>query len=162
MANLVDYISGKILPYSRYIIFFMLFLIFISLGIYGLIQFVNRKVDESQKFNDSANIGNNGNPIEVMMFHVDWCPYCKKALPEWQPFCDQYNNKLINGYTIKCDRNGTNCTDDMDPVIKNIIDKYNIQSYPTIVLIKEGKRYDYDARVTKSALEQFIQSVTSN
>ena len=160
MANLVDYISGKIRPYSRYITLFIIFVIFIISSIYIVSQFLNRKVDNSKKFDDVANIGNSVNIIEIMMFHVDWCPHCKKALPDWQPFCDNYNNKLINGYTIVCNRDGTNCTDDTDPIIKNIIDKYKIESYPTIIMMKDGKRYDFDARVTKSALEQFVDSVT--
>lgn len=162
MSNLVDYISGKLRPYSRYITFSIIFIIFILISIYVLVNFVNKKDDEAQKFKDVANTGNRQNEIEVMMFHVDWCPHCKKALPEWYPFCDQYNNKKVNGYTIKCNRNGTNCTKDEDPKIQNIVSKYKIESYPTIIIMREGKRYDFDAKITKSALEQFVESVTSS
>lgn len=162
MANLVDYISGKLRPYSRYITFSIIFIIFILISIYVLVNFVNKKDDEAQKFKDVANTGNRQNEIEVMMFHVDWCPHCKKALPEWYPFCDQYNNKKVNGYTIKCSRDGTNCTKDDDPKIESIVSQYKIESYPTIIIMREGKRYDFDAKITKSALEQFVESVTSS
>ena len=162
MANLVDYISGKIRPYSRYITIVILFLIFISLGIYILVKFVNKQDNDIKKFKDVANNGDAGGEIEVMMFHVDWCPYCKKALPEWYPFCDQYNNTKVNGYTIKCNREGTNCTNDENKQVKTLVAEYKIESYPTIILMREGKRYDFDAKVTKSALEQFVTTVTSN
>jgi thiol-disulfide isomerase/thioredoxin len=162
MANLVDYISGKLRPYSRYITFSIIFIIFVLISIYVLVNFVNKKDDEAQKFKDVANTGNRLNEIEVMMFHVDWCPHCKKALPEWYPFCDQYNNTKVNGYTIKCNRDGTNCTSDEDPKIASIISQYKIESYPTIIIMREGKRYDFDAKITKSALEQFVESVTSS
>lgn len=162
MANLVDYISGKLRPYSRYITFSIIFIIFILLSIYVLVNFINKKDDDAQKFKDVANTGNRENEIEVMMFHVDWCPHCKSALPEWYPFCDQYNNTKVNGYTIKCNRDGTNCTDDTDPKIQNIVSKYTIESYPTIIIMREGTRYDFDAKITKSALEQFVESVTSS
>jgi len=95
-----------------------------------------------------------------MLFHVDWCPHCHKALPEWQSFCDEYNNKNVNGYLIRCERNGTNCTDENDPKIAAIINENKIESYPTVILLKNDKRYDFDAKITRNSLEQFVQSVT--
>jgi thiol-disulfide isomerase/thioredoxin len=106
--------------------------------------------------------GLDDNQANFMFFYATWCPHCKKALPEWYPFCDQYNNKKVNGYTIKCNRDGTNCTKDDDPKIASIVSQYKIESYPTIIIMREGKRYDFDAKITKSALEQFVESVTSS
>jgi len=161
MANLVDYISGKIRPYTRYIIIVLVLLLFIVVSFYVLNQYSKNKLNESKKFKDVANNGSRQNEIEVMMFHVDWCPHCKKALPEWYPFCDQYNNTNVNGYLIKCSREGNNCTNDNDQQIASMIKEYKIESYPTVIIVKDDKRYDFDAKITKSALEQFVQSVTS-
>ena len=38
--------------------------------------------------------------IDVMMFTVDWCPYCKKAKPVWDEFKSTYDQKVVNGYKI--------------------------------------------------------------
>ena len=119
--------------------------------------------DNSQKnkrFNDVANKGNRNNEIEIMMFHVNWCPHCKKALPDWQAFCDQYNNQIVNDYTIRCNRNGNNCTDEKDSKVIDMVSTYKIDSYPTIVLMKGDQRFDFDAKITKNSLDQFLQTAT--
>ena len=92
----------------------------------------------------------------LMLFYVDWCPHCKTAKPEWESLKSEYDGKTINGYTINFME--YNCTTESDEV-SQLMDKYNIEGYPTIKLIKDNQVIEYDAKPTKSTMEQFLQTV---
>lgn len=159
MAKLVDYLSIKLKPYYYYILIIFIVIVFILATIFAYYNYNSTKNIVSKQFNDVANKGNRNKEIEILMFHVDWCPHCKKALPDWVSFCDYYNQRNVNGYVINCNRDGINCTEDKEPEIATLLSKYSIKSYPTVILIKEDKRYDFDAKLTRDSLEQFIESV---
>jgi thiol-disulfide isomerase/thioredoxin len=99
-----------------------------------------------------------GNAIEnkVLMFHVDWCPHCKKALPEWNLFKSEYNNKTIDSKKISVvDYDLTNSS---DPNNKKLIEKYNIEGYPTVIFDKGGEFVELEVKVTKDNLVDFVKS----
>ena len=160
MAHILDILSSKYKQYYFIITTGFVFVLFLLISIYLYNKFIKTNNTKENKFKDVANTGNNNREINLIMCHVDWCPHCKKALPEWKAFCDQYNNTEMNGYTITCNSEGTNCTDDSDPKIKTIISDFNIVSYPTVILMKDKKRYDFDAKITSQNLAQFIKSVS--
>lgn len=89
--------------------------------------------------------------VEIMLFYTTWCPMCKKAMPEWNKFKANWENKQLNGYTIlfkeiDCDLN------------ENLADKYKIDGYPTIKMIKDNKIITYDAKPLFSTLNMFLNS----
>ena len=99
-----------------------------------------------------------GNAIEnkVLMFHVDWCPHCKKALPEWNQFKSEYNNKTIDSKKIVVvDHDLTNSS---DPNNKKLIEKYNIEGDPSVILDKGGEPVELEVKVTKNNLVDFVKS----
>jgi thiol-disulfide isomerase/thioredoxin len=158
MPSFIGYIKNKLVPYSYNIVIFVIILIFIILSLYAYFNIYKkeRKINEN-KFNDVSNTSEVVDEITVLFFHVDWCPHCTSAKPKWQSFCDNNNNKIINGYKVVCNKDGIDCTDDDD-----VVNKYNIQSYPTIIAYKADKRYDYDASVEKQSLEKFIDYIANN
>jgi thiol-disulfide isomerase/thioredoxin len=160
MMHIVDILQSKFKQYSLVITVVIVFILFSGMSYYLYTQFTKTQNSSINKFKDVANSGDNNKELNVLMFHVDWCPHCKKALPDWVAFCNEYNNKVVNNYKITCNKEGTNCTDDDSSEIKKLIAEYNIVSYPTVVLIKDNKRYDFDAKITKHTLEQFINSVS--
>tara|TARA_Y100000748_G_C15467176_1_gene477360 strand:+ start:1000 stop:1488 length:489 start_codon:yes stop_codon:yes gene_type:complete len=96
---------------------------------------------------------NNDEDILIMYFYTEWCPYCKKAKPEWNKFEEHINNIKKNiDYNIKLVI--INCDEK-----KDIADKYDINGYPTIKLIYKEKEYDFDAKVTKDNLIKFLESI---
>jgi thiol-disulfide isomerase/thioredoxin len=99
---------------------------------------------------------NSNKTATLMLFYVDWCPHCKTAKPEWDAIKDQYDGKMINGYTIYFEEH--NCTNETDEV-SQLMDKYTIEGYPTIKLIKDNQIIEYDAKPTKSTMEQFLNTV---
>jgi thiol-disulfide isomerase/thioredoxin len=93
---------------------------------------------------------------ELMLFHVDWCPHCKTAKPEWDQVKAEYQNKSINGYKVMF--NEINCTDETADKVK-MIETYKIEGYPTIKLIKDTQVIDFDAKPTKETLGKFLNTV---
>jgi thiol-disulfide isomerase/thioredoxin len=99
---------------------------------------------------------NSNKTATMMLFYVDWCPHCKTAKPEWESLKSDYEGKQINGYTIVFVEH--NCTNESEEV-SQLMDKYNIEGYPTIKLIKDNQVIEYDAKPTRSTMEQFLNTV---
>lgn len=99
---------------------------------------------------------NSNKTATLMLFYVDWCPHCKTAKPEWESLKADYDGKSINGYTINFVE--YNCTNE-NAQTSQLMDKYNIEGYPTIKLIKDNQVIEYDAKPTKSTMEQFLNTV---
>ena len=109
-------------------------------------------------FKKSKVVEKYGNALEtkVLMFHVDWCPHCKKATPEWNLFKSEYNNKSINSRKLTViDYDLTNSS---DPNNKKLIEKYNIEGYPTVILDTGDDYKELDVKVTKDNLVNFVKS----
>ena len=94
---------------------------------------------------------------ELLIFTVNWCPYCKKAMPVWKKFKEEYDGKKINGYTLYFQT--IDCTDEKDAEVKDMLNKYSIDGYPTIKLLKDGDVISYDAKPEFETLQQFLETV---
>lgn len=99
---------------------------------------------------------NSNKTATLMLFYVDWCPHCKTAKPEWETLKAQYDGKSIKGYTLSFIE--YNCTNESSEV-SELMDKYNIEGYPTIKLLKDNNIIEYDAKPSKSTMEQFLNNV---
>ena len=143
----------KIEKSSLAIIVFVLALIGISMYYY----FTHRSSSSSFKHNlEHKPIDSKNSQAELILFTVDWCPHCKKAQPIWNELKSEYENKTINGYTVLFTE--VNCTNE-NPDVEKIINKYKIEGYPTIKLLKDGNVIEYDAKPNKATLEQFLNTV---
>jgi len=179
MANLLTYANSVFKPYYKYMIIAFLVFIFIVVARFTY-QSYFFKTNKNKKYSDVANANNNAPVITVYFFHVDWCPHCIKAQPEWNNFVKTYDNKMVNGYLVKCydidctDDNGdsviqfdptpgaSNTATNIDPTpikIIELVKKYNITSYPTVKLTKDDVVIEFDAKVTADNLAKFINSV---
>lgn len=131
-------------------------LLFGVLGYYIYSNYVSNKtlynadrdnIDPNQQSNKTANL---------MLFYVDWCPHCKTAKPEWENLKSEYEGKIINGYTVVFTEH--NCTTE-SPETEELMNKYKIEGYPTVKLLKDNQIVEYDAKPTKSTMEQFLHTV---
>jgi len=93
---------------------------------------------------------------ELLLFYAEWCPHCKTAKPIWDDLKSQYENKTINGYTVIFTE--INCTQETAEV-EQMMNKYHIEGFPTIKLLKDGEIVEYDAKPSKDTLVQFLNSV---
>ena len=100
---------------------------------------------------------NQGNKeAELLFFHAEWCPHCKTAKPVWESLKAQYENQTINGYKVIFTE--INCTTE-NAEVEKMMDKYNVEGFPTIKLLKDGQIIEYDAKPTKETLDQFLNTV---
>lgn len=157
MANIIDVLRRLISPYYYYIIIIAVLVIFLYVTYYAYYNIY--KKSESNKYKNVANANRRNKEVTIFFFHVDWCPHCKKALPEWNTFKAQNNEKQINGYIVKCvDLNCTNESSD----ITRAINEYNIDSYPTVKMLKENKKIEFDSKITSTALESFVVTMLND
>ena len=134
------------------IIFFVLVLFGVALYYYFSASKPSFKHNSEHKTTDESK----NSQAELILFTVDWCPHCKKAQPIWNELKTEYEDKSINGYTILFTE--INCTNE-SPEVEKMIQKYKIEGYPTIKLLKDGNVIEYDAKPSKATLEQFLNTV---
>jgi thiol-disulfide isomerase/thioredoxin len=148
-----SYVSG-LLTWKN-IMIGLLVILMITLGIYFY-----QKYSQTTFHANRENIPNDEQPSDklatIMLFYVDWCPHCKTAKPEWESLKSEYEGQLINGYKISFVE--YNCTNETSEITE-LMDKYSIEGYPTIKLIKDNQVIEYDAKPTKTTMEQFLNTV---
>ena len=145
----------QVKPYIKPVLIVAMIILFSIISYYGYQKFYATP-KAKQEITDVAN-STYDKKIYIHYFHVEWCPHCKKADPEWATFSKQFNDKVIKGYTIKCIDN--DCTNDEDDSIADLLKRYNIDSFPTVKMEKDGNIIDFDAKITSSALGKFVDSV---
>ena len=128
----------------------------IGLGYYVYSKYIGNSTSyNANRENDTFNSDSN-KVATMMLFYVDWCPHCKTAKPEWENLKSEYEGKQINGYTIAFTE--YNCTTESAET-DELMNRYKIEGYPTIKLIKDNQVIEYDAKPTKSTMEQFLHTV---
>lgn len=147
-----DYVQ----PYQRRILVVTLLIIFSLAGYYAYKTIATPYVDGSQS-TDIANYNKQEREAIVYFFYADWCPHCKTAKPEWTKFQSNFNGKSMNDFTIRCIL--VNCTEETSEN-SSIIQKYSIDSYPTVKMLRDGTIIDFDSKISESSLEQFITLAT--
>ena len=156
MAYLIDKLKRMNTSVYKILLTSTLLIIFIFISYLAIQYFKEKYMKKDGLMNDvaNANTRNEAKEAVVRFSHVDWCPHCKTALPEWNTFKSQMNNKKIHNYTIKCIEH--NCTDDNDSKIQELLNTYDIQSYPTVKLVKDEQILDFDSKITKNTLTSFL------
>lgn len=81
-------------------------------------------------------------------------------MPIWKQFQEEYEGKQVNGYTLIF--RTINCTDENDVEVKEMLNNYSIDGYPTIKMLKDGEVISYDAKPEFETLQQFLQTVLEN
>jgi len=140
---------------TTYIIIALLIL-FAVIAVLYYYYYVLPKLKSAYKPNNELLSENTSNSAELLFFFANWCPHCKTAKPIWDQLKNEYQNKTINGYQIIFTE--VDCSEETTEVDK-MMNKYNVEGYPTIKLIKEGQVIEYDAKPTKDTLLQFLNTV---
>lgn len=125
-------------------------LLFIGLASYVYIYHIRNRINPTYVENKEL-IHEDNNEAELFYFYTNWCPYCKKAKPEWEKIKSEYENKTINGTTIYFRE--IDCEKDEETP-----EKYNVEAYPTIKLVANGKIIEYDAKPNFDTLNEFLNT----
>lgn len=152
-SNILDILyQSYVKPYQRYLLILMLIVIFSIAGMYAYKWFAKPLIDNR----GAENMSNNDrrvSEVDILFFTADWCPHCKKAKPEWNKFSSVYHGKTLGFYKINCVP--VDCTEGNDPRIQ----EYSVDGYPTVIMVKDQKRVNYDAKITESNLKQFVEQI---
>ena len=80
--------------------------------------------------NSYKNAINDDKPM-LLVFYVNWCTYCRRLMPKLASLNNQYKDKY-NIVLIDCE----------DKKNMSIVEKYNIQYYPMLYLVKNKGKYE--------------------
>ena len=135
------------------LIIFIIILCFTAVALYTYRRYLSANINPSYVANNEYKQGEKqtSDVVDLYYFYTTWCPHCKKSMPIWQEFKNEIGNTKVKGYRINflevdCDKD------------KATADKFNVQGYPTIILVKGNQKVDYDAKPSKDTLMEFLNS----
>ena len=108
-------------------------------------DYVNNKEYVNKKDSDDSDTAT------IYFFYTVWCPHCKTAQPVWKSLKEKIGDKKING--VKLSFVDVDCDKDTDTA-----DKFKVEGYPTIKLVKGNKVIEYDAKPDSDTLMQFLNT----
>lgn len=86
---------------------------------------------------------------DLYLFYTVWCPHCTKAKPEWAKFKESIGETKVNGVRV----NFIEIDCDQDTATA---DRFRVDSYPTIKLVRNDQIIEYDAKPDVDTLRQFL------
>lgn len=143
---------------KKVVICTFVFVILVVAGVF-LYKYINsHKASSQYKENtDPISQSPHGSKLATMyFFYTTWCPHSLTAIPEWEKIVDKYSENSVNSYNIKFI--DVDCTKETVE-IENMINKYNVEGYPTIVMIKDDQVIEFDAKVKYENIEKFLVTV---
>lgn len=158
---LEDIQSGayNLLTNTRFWMILLVIIFFLIVAGYVYNKYVTPMVDKqfianNEFHNDDDEPSGNVPEVELIMFTVEWCPHSKKAIPIWNQLKEEYGGKTYNGYKIIFQQfDGEENPD--------LADKYKVEGYPTIKLLKGNQVIEYDAKPSLEHLKEFLNSTLS-
>jgi thiol:disulfide interchange protein len=87
----------------------------------------------------------------MVLFYADWCGHCTKLKPTWEQAATQAN--IDTTRMIKIDVGGK------DPEHKDLMKKYQIDGFPTILVFQNGTPVSYKG---ERSVDSFLQSLQLN
>jgi thiol-disulfide isomerase/thioredoxin len=109
-----------------------------------------------ENFSGSPSDEASGSDYRLLFFYANWCPHCKAAKPEMEKVKAELEKGPVNGKTVKLVE--YDCTEP-SPEMESIMDKYQVSSYPTILLVSaDGKVTPFENKPTKDAVMNFLNS----
>ena len=161
MSKFVNALYTYVRPIVKYMWLIIVIILFILIGVYAYNSFAKPYITKSPSSNIANTVNrSNSNNVDIYFFHVEWCPHCIKAMPEWQTFSNNTNGKVVNGYTVIC--HDIDCTNDSDPNIAQMVKDNGIDGYPTVrITFDDGTKINFDSNISANSLATFVTTVTS-
>ena len=115
-------------------------------------KFVQNNEYHTQSVNEEDSDSTRDKSVDLYIFTVQWCPHSKNAMPIWNELKEEYGgSNAFNGYKI----NFVEIDGEENP---DLADKYKVEGYPTIKLLKGNQVIEYDAKPSKEHLREFLNS----
>ena len=152
---------GNLLSNKKFFLIVIFVVILISVAIYTYQTYISPRLNPSFVPNKEfikKDPDENATEATLYYFCVTWCPYCKKATTILKDIKEKYLSQKINGILLNVEI--IDCTSDDSEVIRfENQHKVKIDGYPTIYLVKGEQVVEYDAKVEKKTLTEFLNTV---
>ena len=99
---------------------------------------------ESGNLDDQVKSG-----TKLVLFYADWCGHCKKIKPVWDETAKEINSDEVKMIKVNC---GEGTEKD-----KEIMKKYSIDGYPTIIKFVNGKATLYQGDRNSDSFKEIFQ-----
>ena len=146
---------SRVGSYKHFIFIFIITIIFLIAAIYTYRRYVSPRLNPTYVANSEFSKEGTDNKLsdvaDLYFFYTTWCPHCKKSMPIWQSLKSEYDNKefkgvMLNFIEVDCDKETA------------LAEKFNVQGYPTIKLVKGNQIIEYDAKPSKDTLMEFLHT----
>jgi thiol-disulfide isomerase/thioredoxin len=141
---------------KKFFIIMVVTVIFLIAALYSYKRFVSDRMNKNYVTNSEfeSTGDKTAEYVDIYFFHTTWCPHCKTAMPIWNSFKGDLENKKINGmkinfYEVDCDKD------------TETADKFNVKGFPTIKLVRGNQVVEYDAKPDKKTLMEFVTTSTA-
>jgi len=135
--------------------FFMILIItiiFLVAAIYVYRRYVTPRINPEYIANSEfLPEGKKTDVADLYFFYTTWCPHCKTSMPIWTNLKEELDNKEFKGVTL----NFVEVDCDKEPALA---EKFNVEGYPTIKLVKGNQVIEYDAKPSKDTLMEFLNT----
>ena len=146
--------AAALLTNRKFFIVLVLTVIFIIAALYVYNTYVTPKLNAEYVNNKeyvNKKDSDDSDTATIYFFYTVWCPHCKTAQPVWKSLKEKIGDKKING--VKLSFVDVDCDKDTDTA-----DKFKVEGYPTIKLVKGNKVIEYDAKPDSYTLMQFLNT----
>jgi thiol-disulfide isomerase/thioredoxin len=89
--------------------------------------------------------------ITVYLFKAKWCSHCTKFLPDFEKFEKESKDKKMSLKFVVVDAD--------DESTKDLVKKYKVDSYPTIIFVKDSVEHVYSGERTINGLMEFVKTL---
>ena len=150
--NKAKTVASGLLQNKKFLFILVAVLVFIGLAYYVYVYHISPKLNPAYvPNNEFVQEDGASETAELYLFYTEWCPHCKKAKPIWQKLKEEYDQKQVNGITVyfrevDCDKD------------EETAEKFGIEGYPTIKLIKGNQIIEYDAKPDYETLVEFLNT----
>ena len=103
---------------------------------------------------DDGNSGRAGD-IDITLFYVNWCGYCKEAKPHFQEFMNMNNNSVVNNKNIKVKMIDCESSKENQQIAKNV----GVDGYPTITAQFGDRLEKYEGPRTLDAFNNWLSKM---
>jgi thiol-disulfide isomerase/thioredoxin len=145
----------NLLTDSRIWMILVVIIFFLVVTFYVYNKYVTPLVEKNYIPNNEFPLKDKVDEVDIYLFTVNWCPHSKKALPVWEELKTEYNQQIFNGYKL-------NFIQVDGEENQELADKYKVEGFPTIKLVKGTQIIEYDAKPTTEHLKEFLNSVLTS
>lgn len=94
--------------------------------------------------------GGSNSKSDLILFKADWCGHCNNFKPVWNKIQNTLNNQ-VNIKTYDADTS----------THKSHFEKYNVQGFPTLILVHNNKIIEYSGSRDLESITDFVKNYTN-